>query len=82
MAAPRPILARLSSARATLDAASSALAVLDPQATLGRGYAIVRRAADEQILRNPGEAPAGTRLAIRLAGGDLPATAGGAGARR
>ena len=56
--------------------AASALAVLDPQATLERGYAIVRRAVDERILRTPADAPAGTGLAIRLAGGELPATAG------
>ncbi|MEA2606422.1 MAG: exodeoxyribonuclease large subunit, partial [Chloroflexota bacterium] len=80
-AAPRPLLARLASVRSTLDAATSALAVLDPQATLERGYAIVRRAIDERILRAPDEAPAGTALTVRLAGGDLPATAGDAGAR-
>ena len=75
-AAPRPLLTRLGTARSTLDAAASALAVLDPQATLVRGYAIVRRAADERILRGPDEAPAGTALAIRLAWGELAATAG------
>ncbi len=74
-AAPRPLLARLATARATLDATSRALAVLGPQATLERGYAIVRRAADGAILRTPAEAPGGTRLSVTLAGGDLPATA-------
>jgi exodeoxyribonuclease VII large subunit len=74
-AAPRALLVRLAGARSTLEAAASALAVLDPQATLERGYAIVRRAADERILRAPDEAPAGTPLAIRLAAGELPATA-------
>ena len=75
-AVPRPLLARLATARSTLASAASALAVLDPQATLERGYAIVRRAADERILRAPAEAPAGTALAIRLAAGELAATAG------
>jgi exodeoxyribonuclease VII large subunit len=74
-ATPRPLLARLATARSTLEAAASALAVLDPQATLERGYAIVRRTADERILRVPDDAPVGTALAIRLAGGELPATA-------
>jgi exodeoxyribonuclease VII large subunit len=74
-AAPVPLLARIGGARAVLDATASALAVLDPQATLERGYAIVRGGPDARILRDPGEAPAGTRLAIRLAGGDLPAIA-------
>jgi exodeoxyribonuclease VII large subunit len=69
------LLIRLAAARSTLEAAASALAVLDPQATLERGYAIVRRAVDERILRTPDDAPAGTGLAIRLAGGELPATA-------
>jgi exodeoxyribonuclease VII large subunit len=71
---PRPILARLASLAAALEASRSALAVLDPQSTLDRGYAIVRRLADGSIVRKPGEAPAGTRLGIRVAGGDLPAT--------
>jgi exodeoxyribonuclease VII large subunit len=74
-AAPRPLLARLGSARATLDTTGGALAVLRPQATLERGYAIVRRATDGAILRTPEEAPGGTALSVTLAGGDLPATA-------
>jgi exodeoxyribonuclease VII large subunit len=72
-AVPRPILAELAGARATLAASSAALAVLGPQATLDRGYAIVRRAADGAIVRRAGDAPAGTRLAIRVAEGDLAA---------
>jgi exodeoxyribonuclease VII large subunit len=74
-AAPGPILGRLATARATLDSTAAALAVLDPQATLERGYAIVRRSSDGAILRDPAEAPGGTGLGIRLAAGDLPATA-------
>ncbi|HET7473994.1 MAG TPA: exodeoxyribonuclease VII large subunit [Candidatus Limnocylindrales bacterium] len=74
-AAPAPVVGRLGSARAVLDSTAAALAVLDPQATLERGYAIVRRGADGPILRAPDEAPGGTKLAIRLAGGELPATA-------
>ncbi len=70
---PRPILARLDAARATLAASTATLAVLGPQATLDRGYAIVRRAADGSIVRQAADAPAGTRLAIRVAGGDLTA---------
>jgi exodeoxyribonuclease VII large subunit len=70
---PRPILARLDAARATLAASTATLAVLGPQATLDRGYAIVRRAGDGSIVRQAADAPAGTRLAIRVAGGDLTA---------
>ena len=45
---------RVTGARASLGTASAALAVLGPQATLDRGYAIVRRAGDGRIVRDPG----------------------------
>jgi len=61
--------------RAALDAAGAALTVLGPQATLDRGYAIVRRRYDAAIVRRPGDAPPGTRLLLRVAQGELPATA-------
>ena len=67
--APRPLLARIAAARATLNASASALAVLGPQATLDRGYAIVRRSSDGTIVRRPTDAPAGTGLSIRGRGG-------------
>ena len=66
---------RAAAARASLGSAGAALAVLAPQATLDRGYAIVHRAGDGAIVRDPAEAPAGTRLALRVARGELPATA-------
>jgi exodeoxyribonuclease VII large subunit len=66
---------RVASARGSLGAAGAALSVLGPQATLDRGYAIVRRAGDGAIVRDPTEAPPGSRLALRVAGGELPATA-------
>lgn len=69
------VAARLAVARASLDRSAAALSALGPQATLDRGYAIVRRAADGSIVRDPGEAPAGTRLEIRVAGGEIEATA-------
>jgi exodeoxyribonuclease VII large subunit len=58
-----------------LGSAAAALAVLGPQATLDRGYAIVRRAGDGRIVRDPADAVPGTRLALRIANGELPATA-------
>jgi exodeoxyribonuclease VII large subunit len=70
---PRPLAQRLAEARSTLAAAASALAVLGPQATLDRGYAIVRRAADGTIVRAPADAPSGTKLAVRVAEGELTA---------
>lgn len=67
---------RVARARAGLATASAALAVLGPQATLDRGYAIVRRLPDGAIVRAPTEAPRGTPLTIRVATGELPAVAG------
>jgi exodeoxyribonuclease VII large subunit len=66
---------RVVRARSSLDNAVAALHVLGPQATLERGYAIVRRATDAAIVRDPAEAPPGTRLTLRVARGDVPATA-------
>jgi exodeoxyribonuclease VII large subunit len=71
-----PMLAarRLATARAGLAASGAALGALGPQATLDRGYAIVRRASDERIVREPVEAPPGSRLRLRVARGELDAT--------
>ncbi|MBA2702045.1 MAG: exodeoxyribonuclease VII large subunit [Chloroflexi bacterium] len=69
------VLGRLTRLRGTFDAHVAALAVLGPPATLERGYAIVRRADDGAIVRDPSEAGAGTALRVRVAGGELPATA-------
>jgi len=71
---PRLTTARVASARASLDASSAALMVLGPSATLERGYAIVRRADDGSIVRDPADVAAGSRLRIRVARGDLDAT--------
>jgi exodeoxyribonuclease VII large subunit len=69
------VAAALSGRRATVDRLGASLAALGPQATLDRGYAIVRRRGDGAIVREPGEAPAGTELRIRLAAGELAARA-------
>ena len=65
---------RAATARASLGATTAALAVLGPQATLDRGYAIVRRTDDGRIVRDPLDAPPGTPVALRVARGELPAT--------
>ena len=70
---PRLSAARVAAARSALDASSAALAVLGPNATLERGYAIVRR-TDGSIVRDPAEAPSGSPLRIRVARGDIAAT--------
>ena len=53
------------------DAAS--LAALGPQATLDRGYAIVKRDSDGAVIRHPGDAASGELLSIRVARGELTA---------
>jgi exodeoxyribonuclease VII large subunit len=70
-----PVLGtQLTSRRVALERSSAALAALGPQATLDRGYAIVRRRSDGAIVRGPGQAPAGERLAVRVAQGEIAAT--------
>jgi len=46
---------------------------LSPLSTLERGYAVVRRAADGAVLRDPTTVPVGEELRIRLAEGELSA---------
>ncbi len=69
--------ARLSSIRGGLAASTASLVALAPEATLRRGYAIARRAADGTILRDPTDAPAGTPLDVTLWRGTLSATSEG-----
>ncbi len=72
-----PILPRrIERARSTFAAAAGRLDALGPGATLARGYAIVSRRTDGAIVRDPEEAPPGTRLVLRVARGELPAVSG------
>ncbi len=57
--------------RARLAGASAQLAALNPLATLGRGYAVVRRAAEGQIVTDPGQVAAGEALVVTVAGGEM-----------
>lgn len=65
--------ARMAAARTALGRSSAALVALGPQATLDRGYSIVRRADDGLVVRDAKDAPAGDLLAITVARGDLTA---------
>jgi len=70
-----PVLAtQMAARRAALERNSAALGALGPQATLERGYAIVRRRSDGAIVRGPAEAPGGERLALHVAQGEFAAT--------
>jgi exodeoxyribonuclease VII large subunit len=69
--------ARLAGHRASLQAAEAALVALGPQATLDRGYSIVRRRSDEAVVRRPAEAPAGEALRLTVAEGEIAARSEG-----
>lgn len=56
-----------------LGRAVTGLDARSPLATLARGYAIVTRLADGAILRDPDQAPPGTRIEARLAKGVVQA---------
>ncbi len=75
--APASVASRLRRCSTGLAAVRASLDALAPQATLARGYAIVRREADGMILRDPAIAPPGTALRLTLAGGGLSATSDG-----
>jgi exodeoxyribonuclease VII large subunit len=75
IALPRLASLEVGTRRASLNQAAAALAVLGPQATLERGYGIVRRASDDAIVRDPAQVSGGARLRIRVARGEFPATA-------
>ena len=76
---PVLVARRTALAAAQLAAAGATLGALGPGATLERGYAIVRRTADDAIVRDPDEAGPGTALRVRVAKGEFPATAGEGG---
>lgn len=59
--------------RERLEAQQAALASADPQQLLTRGYAIVRRSEDGQIITQERDAPAGTGITIRLRDGEIAA---------
>ncbi|MBI2763499.1 MAG: exodeoxyribonuclease VII large subunit [Chloroflexi bacterium] len=67
---------RLTWSAGQLSTAAAALRSLGPEATLERGYAIVRRREDGAVVRDPIQARRGTALAIRVARGEFPAVAG------
>lgn len=58
-----------------LVAAEARLRLLSPDAVLARGYSITFDAAHGRVLRDAQDAPAGTRLRIRLARGEVRSTA-------
>ncbi len=68
--------------RGRFERAAGRLHTLSPLAVLGRGYAIVRRAEDQAIVRSPVQVASGDGLHIRVAEGELQAEVRDPGARR
>jgi exodeoxyribonuclease VII large subunit len=58
--------------RDRLSTATRALENISPQRTLERGYAIVHRDVDGELLRDPQQVRAGDTVTATLAGGKLP----------
>lgn len=54
-----------------LQGLTARLRSLDPQAVLARGYAIVRRAEDQEIITTVGQVQSGQRLQITVSDGDF-----------
>jgi len=71
--AARTLAHRLDRAGTELHHTLAHLRALSPASTLERGYAIVQRAADNAVLRDPAETAPGEDLRVRLAGGELSA---------
>lgn len=71
--AGRTMRHRLDRADTDLHHTLARLRALSPAATLERGYAIVQRAADGSVLRDPADTKAGELLRLRLSRGELAA---------
>ncbi|MCL2424254.1 MAG: exodeoxyribonuclease VII large subunit [Micrococcales bacterium] len=70
--AERAVTGRLDEAAAEVSRLSTALRALSPQATLDRGYAVVRL-SDGTVVRRRTQARVGDRVTIRLAEGQISA---------
>jgi exodeoxyribonuclease VII large subunit len=55
--------------------AAARMRALSPAATLDRGYALVRKAGDGAIVRDPAQVAAGEKLSVRVAAGSFAAVA-------
>jgi exodeoxyribonuclease VII large subunit len=72
--ARRVLAHRVDAAGSDLHHTVARLRSLSPLTTMQRGYAVVQRAADDAVLRDPADAAPGAALRVRLAGGELAAT--------
>jgi exodeoxyribonuclease VII large subunit len=67
--------ARLGLLGTQLSGLGARLAAIGPQATLARGYAIVRRGRDGALVKSVGDAAPGEALSVRVADGEFGAEA-------
>ncbi len=73
--AARLLTHKLALHRERLAGLSGRLEAVSPLATLGRGYALVRRRTDGQLVRSVAQAGPGDPLDIRVADGEIEAIA-------
>jgi exodeoxyribonuclease VII large subunit len=73
--ARRCVAQRIARAEDDLSHVRARVRALSPANTLARGYAVVQR-ADGVVVRSPADVTAGDALRLRVAGGELAATAG------
>ncbi|WP_432546803.1 exodeoxyribonuclease VII large subunit [Kineococcus sp. SYSU DK004] len=71
------LVARLDRAGVEVRHLRATVTALSPASTLARGYAVAQR-HDGALVREPADAPAGTPLRLRVAGGELAVTVDGA----
>jgi exodeoxyribonuclease VII large subunit len=69
--AQRSIVHHLSLGHERLNGLSSRLSALNPEATLARGYAVVRRADDDQVVSHVGQVSPGDWLSVRVSDGEF-----------
>jgi exodeoxyribonuclease VII large subunit len=69
--ARRDVTRLIEAERRSVGHLSARLATLGPAATLARGYAVVQLADSLTVLRSTKDAPAGTRLRVRVANGAI-----------
>ncbi|MBY0334581.1 MAG: exodeoxyribonuclease VII large subunit, partial [Acetobacteraceae bacterium] len=79
---PAPVLARLRYDRTRLGALHARLEAVSYQAVLARGFALVMREEDGALLGRAADVPAGARLTLAFADGQVAATADGAAGAR
>jgi exodeoxyribonuclease VII large subunit len=65
---------RLALGRERLNGLSLRLSALNPQATLARGYAVVRRVEDGHVVSRVGQVTSGDRLSVQVSDGEFRST--------